>query len=222
MELRGSADPSSHSSTGSGSLGGNDEGASPRVPLARFLSIDSFLDSVSTGVAGGTPEPLRSRSALHSVEPLDLVAEEAVSSGVPVPGQLFSPEPEPEPEPRIPAPPVPPRPPRSQSRAAALAQARPPSGSVNSSSDGSDDSGSRPEPGGAVFDVTLEVCRAAWFFQHRKRSRAELCIRAGEQHWPDGGCDGNPAVSTQENHHFVVRRPNSQNGTVLAARCLPV
>ena len=160
MELRGSPDPSSHST--SGSLGGNDVGATPRISISRFLSIDSFLDSVSTGVAGGTPD-LRSRSALHPVEPLDLVAEEdVVISGMPVPVQLFPPEPEPEPElePGIRGPPVPPLPPRSQSRAAALAQARPPSGSVLSSSDGSDDSGNRPEPGGAMFDVTLEVCRA--------------------------------------------------------------
>ena len=154
-------------STGSGSLRRSDEDGSPALPPREsFVSIESFLDSVSNGAVIGTPE-INSRR-LRPVEPLDLLEEDAEESSAPA-ASPFPPEPEPEPEPEpgpvtIPAPPVPPpRPslPQPQSREASLALAQPPTGSVLSSSDGSDDSGDQPEPGGAVFDVVQEVRRPA-------------------------------------------------------------
>ena len=156
MEPHGGSDQSNRST-------GSDEDGSPAVPPRdSFVSIESFLDSVSTGAVIGTPD-INSRR-LRPVEPLDLLEEGTEDSAAPE-AALFPPEPEPEPEPEpgpatISAPPVPPpRPslPQFQSREAALAAAQPPTGSVLSSSDGSDDSGDQPEPGGAVFDVVQEV-----------------------------------------------------------------
>jgi outer membrane biosynthesis protein TonB len=73
------------------------------------------------------------------------------------------PEPEPQPEPEPEPEPEPDHGPQTQSREAALARAQPPGSVLSSSSDGSDDSSDRPEPGGAVFDVVQEVSRAACF-----------------------------------------------------------
>ena len=136
-------------------------------PQESFLSIDSFLDSVSTGALLGTPD-VHTRN-LRPVDPLDLLEEDA---DLPAPEQFaFQPEPEPELEPdsgigvglgrEIPKPVPPPRP-QTQSREAALVKARSPVGSAVSSLEGSDDSGDRPEPGGAVFDVVHQVRCTVW------------------------------------------------------------
>jgi hypothetical protein len=137
-----------------------------------FVSIDSFLDSVSTSAAvSGTPQARRltDDATTPVLPPLGLSLDEEPdglvldgSSGSEPPAvDIFHYEPEPEPAPDRDADvhargaPVPPPPPPVMSRAEHTRFARPPS---ELSSSGSSSHSSEPESGGAVFDVVHEVC----------------------------------------------------------------
>ena len=152
-------------------LSRSDATTSPAVMPNSYVSIDSFLDSVSTSLTGGAvagSPPVRP-SAHQMVKALELDAgEEGSSFGSDMAAPLlFLPDMEPEPEPESEPNPTelgviiapPPLGLLTQSRAAALARSKSPARSVLSSSDGSDDSGGKPEAGGAVFDVLHEVRR---------------------------------------------------------------
>ena len=135
-----------------------------------FLSIDSFLDSVSACAAAGTPLAVRDAAPMVLGLTLDEALEglEDAGTGDSSRGSesstpaLFLYEPEPEPEPGALSDtgtrPLPP-PPTAQSKAQQTRYARPPSEFSSSGTGSSDADGStgKPDSGGAVFDVVHEV-----------------------------------------------------------------
>lgn len=229
MELHESSESNS---TESGKRSRSEVDESPVLPRS-FVSIDSFLDSVSIGATAGSPALGTSLLKVRAVEQLDLLIDDDGSADdgspaqprtVSLPDNVPLPEPEPEPEfdHKLPSPPPPPAP-QTQSRAAALARAQPPAGSVlSSSSDGSDDSSDRPEPGGAVFDVVQEVSCAAWFCLDSQLLTCRWSCTPGKGLLPVGRCVGNSAVSRQENSRVVVRHPTVITGGYSATFRLPV
>ena len=169
---------------------GSGGGAIPEEMTSSFVSLDEFLDSVSTSAAvGGTP--LASRDAVPMVALLGLdekleetTGDSSAASEASAPA-LFLYEPEPEPEPEG-LPPRAPPPPPLNSKAEHSRYARPPSEfSSSGSSSGTDGSTGKPESGGAVFDVVHEV-RSPLLAQHRQYVSLDLhgCHRSRSAHSP--------------------------------------